>query len=182
MKPEAALSAEQAHLADLLEAMQRCVYFLEASNRRCPWPLQSNLLSARRKDTRLFESLAAMNERFAKLQDTLGSAMRHAALLAGEKGDTFIRILAFFEKTGVISSVTAWQLRRTVRNMAAHAYETDYAEIAEYFNSLNSLIPDLYADTDRFLAFCRETLRILPSGGDFTQEFQQIVGGRTDQA
>ncbi len=30
----------------------------------------------------LFEAASAFNERFSKLQDTLGAAMRHAALLA----------------------------------------------------------------------------------------------------
>jgi hypothetical protein len=74
---------------------------------------------ATRKDVALFESLAAINERFAKLQDTLGAAMRHAVLLAGERADTFLRVLAFYEKIGVIESVAAWQLCRTVRYLAA---------------------------------------------------------------
>ena len=73
------LEAERTHLASLLEAIQRCVYFLEASRRKQTWPLAPGDLEARRKDVALFESLAAMNERFAKLQDTLGAGMRHAA-------------------------------------------------------------------------------------------------------
>lgn len=39
-----------------------------------------------------------MNERFAKLQNTLGAALRHAALLAGEATDTFLPTLAFYAK------------------------------------------------------------------------------------
>jgi hypothetical protein len=33
------LSLERAHLSQLLEAVQRCVYFLDAAGRRVAWPL-----------------------------------------------------------------------------------------------------------------------------------------------
>ena len=49
------LDAEKQYLANLLEAIQRCIYFLE--------------------------SLVAINECFAKLQDTFGAALRHAVVL-----------------------------------------------------------------------------------------------------
>ena len=103
-----ALEAERAHLAGLLEAIQRCVYFLDASDRKHAWPLMPDDLATLKKDIALFESLAAINERFAKLQDTLGAAMRHAVLLAGERADTFLKVLAFYEKVGVLDSVTGW--------------------------------------------------------------------------
>jgi hypothetical protein len=69
---------QRLHLAGLLEAIQRCVYFLDASTQTVAWPLTGTHLSARKKDNALFEALAAVNERFAKLQDTIGSAMRHS--------------------------------------------------------------------------------------------------------
>lgn len=100
------LEAERAHLAGLLEAIQRCAYFLDASERKLAWPLTLNALETHKKEIALFESLAAINERFAKLQDTLGAAMRHAALLAGESGETFLKVLAFYEKIGVLNSLT----------------------------------------------------------------------------
>jgi hypothetical protein len=54
----------------------------------------------------LFEAMAAINERFAKLQDTLGAAMRHACILAGEPVDCFLKVLSFFmKKSGVLESV-----------------------------------------------------------------------------
>ena len=130
------LQAERDHLAGLLEAIQRCVFFLEASSRKMAWPLTPDFLEEHKKDVELFESLAAINERFAKLQDTLGAAMRHTALLAGEPNDTFLKVLSFFEKVGVLESAMSWQLLRTTRNLAAHGYETEYAEIAAHFNAL----------------------------------------------
>jgi len=98
---DAILDAEQAHLSNLLEAIQRCVFFLEGSARKLSWPLEAEAIKGRKRDITLFESLAAINERFAKLQDTLGSAMRHAAMLAGEPVDSFLKVLSFYEKAGL---------------------------------------------------------------------------------
>jgi hypothetical protein len=173
-----ALNAERVHLAGLLEAIQRCVYFLDASRSKQTWPLVRDELAKRRKDVDLFESLAAMNERFAKLQDTLGAAMRHAALLAGESSETFLKTLTFYEKVGVLDSVASWQTCRATRNLAAHVYETDYAAIAEHFNTLHALIPGLYANASRFLRYSREALGILPLQCDFAEEFTAIAGDR----
>lgn len=172
------LEAQRAHLSGLLEAIQRCVYFLDASDRRLAWPLSAEYLEKHKKDVALFESMAAINERFAKLQDTLGAAMRHAILLAGEAGDTFLKILSFYEKAGVLESIASWQLCRTTRNLAAHDYETDYAEIAEHFNSLHALIPRVYGDAARFLHYCQDTLGVLPMHGDFADDFSAMTGAK----
>lgn len=75
------LSGQKNHLASLLEAMQRCVYFLHASDTAIDWPLSGDQLELQKKSVEIFESLAAINERFAKLQDTLGAAMRHSNAL-----------------------------------------------------------------------------------------------------
>lgn len=172
---ETPLAAERGYLASLLEAIQRCVYFLDASRKKQSWPLSGESLSTRAKDVALFESLAAVNERFGKLQDTLGSAMRHAAILSGEQTDTFLRTLAFYEKIGVLESMTQWQVARATRNAAAHVYETDYAAIADHFNALNTLIPGLYGDCSRFVAYCRDTLGVAPIPGDFNGEFVDLM-------
>lgn len=169
------LDAKRAYLAGLLEALQRCVYFLDASDKRLAWPLSAELLEQRKKDVALFESMAAINERFAKLQDTLGAAMRHASLLSGEPADTFLKLLGFYEKAGVLESVESWQLCRTTRNLAAHDYETDYAEIADHFNSLHTLIPLLYGDASRFIDYAETALDIAPKQGDFSEDFVDIV-------
>ena len=86
------LNAEREHLANLLEAAQRCAHFLHASASKVAWPLDGVTLLQRQKDVELFESLAAFNERFAKLQDTLGAAMRHCALLMSEATSPFLKV------------------------------------------------------------------------------------------
>lgn len=169
------LGAERKHLANLLEAIQRCVFFLHESESKHAWPLDGARLASRKKDVALFESLAAINERFAKLQDTLAAAMRHSALLMGEPTDSFLKVLALFEKLGVIESTADWQRSRAARNLAAHDYETDYDDIAEHFNALHELTAMLYAAARRLTDSCRTTLQIEPANGDFAPEFVRIT-------
>ncbi len=175
MTAAATITESKKHLANLLEAVQRCVFFLNGSESRIDWPLDAMELASRNKDIDLFEALSAINERFAKLQDTLGSAMRHAALLSGEPDDTFLRVLSFFEKMNVLPSIEDWQAMRALRNLAAHEYEIDYSEIADHFNTLRSLIPKLYSIASAFIDYCRDTLLILSPSGDFSVEFNRIV-------
>jgi len=174
MKPEI-LEAEKQYLSNLLEAIQRCIYFLESSDRKLSWPLEGVDLEARKKDEALFESLAAINERFAKLQDTLGAAMRHAVILLGESAEGFIKILSYYEKAGVIESVESWQLARTARNLAAHDYETRYLEIANHFNTLHQLRLPLYRAAERLLQHCLLNLGVKPISNDFSTEFTEIL-------
>jgi hypothetical protein len=75
----------------------------------------------------------------------------------------------------VLESVAAWQLCRTARNLAAHDYAIEYAEIADHFNSIQALIPLLYLSAGRFLSYCREALAIEPGRADFSADFFSIV-------
>jgi hypothetical protein len=161
------LDSEKLYLVELLEGIQRSVYFLDASSRKLTWPLTKERLESSKKDVALFEAMAAINERFAKLQDTLGAAMRHACILAGEPVDSFHKVLSFYEKTGVLESVVSWQLCRTARNLAAHDHEIDYADIADHFNTLQTLTPLLYVNADCFLRYCQEILAINLEKNDF---------------
>ena len=169
------LDAEKAHLANLLEAIQRCVYFLHASSQTLQWPLAGAHLATHKKDTHLFEALAAINERFAKLQDTLAAAMRHSLVLSGERADSFMKVLAIFEKWGVVESIEVWQLARAARNIAAHDYETDYELIAEHFNSLYTQFSMLFGTAQRLVRYANQSLQVAPNSSDFSQEFNQIT-------
>ena len=175
MTIDSVLSSEKEYLAGLLEAIQRCVYFLDAASKNIPWPLTEQILKSRKKDNDLFEALAAVNERFSKLQDSLGAAMRHSLNLSGEQADSFIKVLAIFEKFKVITSIEDWQLARTARNLAAHDYQTDYSVVADHFNTLHLLTNNLYGTANRFLNYCKDQLAVSPLTDDFSQEFQSIT-------
>lgn len=169
-----ALDARRDYLARLLVAIQRCVFYLDASGNKLSWPIRSEELRLRRKQVDYFESLSALNERFAKLQDVMGSAMRHACLLAGESTESFLRVLVFYEKIGVLDSVTSWQLCRTTRNLAAHDYEISDDEVAGHFNAIHQLVPVLCRDAGRFVEYCAMELDIFPAEHTFSEEFIRI--------
>jgi hypothetical protein len=44
------LDSEKQHLAELLEAIQRCVYFLDASSCKLAWPLTAKLLETQKHE------------------------------------------------------------------------------------------------------------------------------------
>lgn len=169
-----ALEYEREYLAELLEAVQRSAYFLAYSKGKITWPLRGSDLTERRKDSELFETLAAINERFAKLQDILAVSMRHTALLMGEQSDSFLKVLSFLEKLGVLESTELWQRSRMARNIAAHDYETDYDAIAEHFNALADLAPMLFQTARRLIDRIEQDLAIKPATGDFLEEFSGL--------
>lgn len=127
---------------------------------------------ARQRDERI---LSAVNERFSKLQDSLGAAMRHGAILSGESADVFLKVLSFYEKIGVIESLDSWQLCRTSRNLAAHEYGIDYSEIADHFNILHELRPTLYTIAGRFCDYCESTLNVQPEASEFSEVFLRVT-------
>lgn len=161
------LTESRRHLGDLLEACQRCAWHLEATAARIEWPLTAETLEQRQMDLGLFEPLAAMNERFAKLQDLLGTAMRHLCELCGERTDTFLRVLAFCEKVGIIADSEAWQACRSLRNRAAHDYGTNFAVTAAHFNALHGQLPMLKATTLALADHARNALGIEPPDARF---------------
>ncbi|GAB6111215.1 hypothetical protein [Desulfomicrobium salsuginis] len=169
------LRAGEEYLAELVEAIQRCTYFLDGSISRLKWPLTPEFLESRKMDVDVFETVAAINERFAKLQDTLGTAMRCAAVLSGEQAVTFLRVLTFYEKIGVLESVRQWQECRTARNLAAHDYDINYAAIADHFNTLHAMTPFLYGSAWRFADYCQNILGVFPKSKDFEPGFTQVA-------
>lgn len=174
MTPDPA-ELERQHLADLLEAMMRCAFFSDRLSSVIPWPLTGTLLESRCSDFDLFDKLAAFNERFSKLQDSAAATMRHAALLSGEKTTTFLEVLCFFEKVGVVKSTRDWQRIRALRNMAAHDYSIHYADIALHFNGLKEVLPELLRVVVRLVNYCDTKLFIAPKKVFFESDWQHIL-------
>ena len=173
-------SEQQRYLAQILEAIQCCAWFLQQSRNKVSWPMDGEWLADHKKDVALFETLAAINECFAKLHDSLASAMRHGAILAGEPTDSLIKAFSLFEKEGVIDDTNDWQRCRAIRNISAHSYATHYAHathyvrIAEHFNLLNELADILLLTSQRLLSWSADQLQAFPATQDFSTEFDSI--------
>ena len=164
------LEESRGHLADLLEASQRCAWYLQAGAAKMRWPLTGAELAQRSKDLEFYERLAAMNERFGKLQDLLATTMRHLCELSGENTDSFLRVASFCQKAGILTSIDAWQACRSLRNRAAHAYGTDYTETTGHFNAMLTQIGFLTDTVIRLATYTRDTLRIQAADESFLRE------------
>lgn len=148
------------NLSSLLESCHRSAWYLLASSNLLNWPLSEKDLSEREMDLAFYERLAAINERFGKLQDLLGTSMRNLCLLAGENADTFLRVLAFCSKVGIVESSEDWQLCRSLRNRAAHDYGADHSITAEHFNTLHDWIPKLVSATFQLTEYAGKHLGV----------------------
>lgn len=170
-------SPEAQYLAEQLIAVERCAYFALLTRKKICWPLQPEDLEIHRLDAEFFEPLAALNERFAKLQDILGAAMRNATFLLAESVPTFLHVLEFYEKHEVIESVNLWQRMRKLRNDAAHEYDIAPRATAEHFNLLEEDLCALVKMTFRFVAFVRQMLKIEPPDREIHRLFCETVEG-----
>ncbi|WPL14144.1 hypothetical protein [Thiorhodovibrio litoralis] len=155
-------SAEHLYLAEQLTALERCAYFALLVDGKVTWPLTVAALREHRLDGDWFEPLAALNERFAKLQDVLGSVMRHTAFMLAEPAPTFLSVLVFFEKHRVITSVAQWHRVRKMRNQAAHDYDLQPAVTAAHFNQIHAELPELVQIAARLVSFCQQWLDCRP--------------------
>ena len=175
MPETALLLPEQQYLAEQLTALERCAYFALITRSRIDWPLDTQTLHARRLDAQWFERLAALNERFAKLQDVLGAAMRHAAFLLAEPAPSFLHVLVFFEKHGVVASTPQWQRIRKMRNDAAHDYDIDPQATADHFNQIEVDLPSLAGTALRLVGFCKLWLKIEPVDAQVHVAFMELA-------
>ena len=166
------LEESRGHLADLLEACQRCAWYLQTSADKVRWPLTGKELADRSKDVEFYERLAAINERFGKLQDLLSTTMRHLCLLNGENTDSFLRVASFCNKAGILESLEEWQACRTLRNRAAHAYGTDYTETAGHFNAMHAQILLLTTIVVRLSSYIRQNLGIEAADASFLRDLR----------
>lgn len=164
------LEESRGHLADLLEACQRCGWYLQASAASIRWPVSGKELAERSKDLEFYERLAAINERFGKLQDLLTTTMRHLCVLGGEKTESFLQVASFCSKVGILASLEEWQACRSLRNRAAHAYGIDYTETAGHFNAMHAQIPLLTGTVVRLSDYARRTLDIEAADQSFLRD------------
>ena len=127
-------------------------------------------LAQRSRDLEFYERLAAINERFGKLQDLLATTMRHLCELSGENTESFLRVASFCHKVGILSSLEDWQTCRSLRNRAAHAYGTDYTETAGHFNAMREQIGFLTDTVIGVSAYVRENLQIQAADESFLRD------------
>jgi hypothetical protein len=162
-------------LAEQLTAIERCGFFLYAAISEISQPLTADYLSQHSLDAKIFNQLATINERFAKLQDILGASFRHAALLAGKPNHDMLKVLGDLEKIGVIPSTTFWQEIRLLRNSADHDYEIDFSIIAEHFNEVKLKSIDLLLSAMKYIDYCQSSFSVNPLDETIDRLFKEAL-------
>ena len=120
MNPITPLEFEKSHLTGLLAVIQPCVYLLNVSSQDLQWPMRAGYLAELKKDIHLLEEFAGINKLFAKLHFNMGVALRNSLVLSGEQADCHYKLLAIFEKSGVVQYIVTWQVARAAGKLAAH--------------------------------------------------------------
>lgn len=105
-------------LDEKLRALQRIKGGLAWSLERLP-----ELGASAMDDPAIAERIAAIVDRFCKLQDQLASAMRHAHSMLGERQRNFHDVVTWAVSEHVLPSEAAWLELRSLRNRLTHEYD-----------------------------------------------------------
>ena len=105
------------------------------------FPLKSEYIETILESDEEIVLLDSIVYRFAKLQDTLGKALREFLYESGESIDSFtmIDVLNLAEKLGLNINKKIWMESRKIRNEISHEYIIDYEKIANALNDMYNL-------------------------------------------
>lgn len=142
---------QQALLGRQLAVLQRLQDGLRFSAGRLRWPIDVSDLD----NPEMAERLAALNDRFAKLQDQLAGAMRHAHAMLGERYRTYFDVIAWATHEGIIASPEVWLELRTLRNQLTHDYDLDAQTAVKYLNALRDNMDTLLTMIGKFEERCQ---------------------------
>jgi len=149
---------QQALLRRQLAVLRRLRDGLRYSAQRLRWPITASDLD----DPEAAERLAALNDRFTKLQDQLAGATRHAHTMLGERYRSYFDVITWMAHEGIITNPEVWLELRTLRNQLTHDYDLEAQTAAQYLNALHDSMDTLTAILERFEAVCHQ-YRLLPA-------------------
>ncbi|MEL5848165.1 hypothetical protein [Candidatus Igneacidithiobacillus taiwanensis] len=125
---------------------------LRHSAERLHWPITASDLD----DPEAAERLAALNDRFTKLQDQLAGAMRHAHTMLGERYRSYFDVVTWMTHEGIITAPEVWLELRTLRNQLTHDYDWEAQTAAQYLNAVHDNMGTLMAIFKRFEEVCNK--------------------------
>ncbi|GEM_PF-1339928 len=144
---------QQALLARQCDVLNRLRTGMAFSRRRLP----DTLTPAELEVPEIAERIAALNDRFTKLQDQFAGAMRHAHGMIGERYRSFLDVVAWAVHQDIIPSPEDWYELRALRNRLTHDYDLGADEVIEVIQTLLESIDALTGMIDRFEGFCQHT-------------------------
>lgn len=133
---------QQQLLVDKLRVLAHLQAGLQWSLERLPPLSEDNLAKPE-----IGERIAAIVDRFCKLQDQFAGTMRHAHAMVGEKNRSFSDVVTWAVEHDILASNVTWLELRSLRNQLTHEYDLEsdrlpelIAMVEEGFQTMNASI------------------------------------------
>lgn len=145
------LAQQQKLLEEKLRILRRIRDGLAWSLKRLP-----DLNAATMDDPAVAERVAAIVDRFCKLQDQLAGAMRHAHTMLGERQRNFNDVVTWAVSEHILPNETTWLELRSLRNRLTHEYDLASDDMPELMALIRQAETTLTAATDQCSQRCTE--------------------------
>lgn len=143
------LQQQQALMTERLRVLRHLQTGLEWSLQRLPKDLDGT-----DDDPALGERIAAIVDRYCKLQDQLTGSLRHAHAMLGEKYRSFQDVVAWAVTTKLRPSTQTWLELRSLRNRLTHEYEPTGETLPELLEQIGHTCQAMYHAADRLSDLC----------------------------
>lgn len=144
---------QQALLAHPLSILARLEQGIAYSMQRLPATLGRQDL----QQPAISERIAALNDRFTKLQDQLAGALRHAHAMLGERYRSFADVVAWAVRVNVLPDTATWLELRALRNRLTHDYDLEAESALEWVALIRGSAEVSSGIIRRFEASCRDS-------------------------
>ena len=155
----ALFAEQQVLLAHQLQVLARLEQGIAYSLDRLPAALDLEGL----RNPEIAERVAALNDRFTKLQDQLAGALRHAHAMLGERYRSYADVVAWAVRLGILPDAPTWLELRALRNRLTHDYDLEAESALELIQLIRSSVDTLAGIMRRFATACRGS-GLLPAG------------------
>lgn len=145
------LAQQQKLLEEKLRVLRRIRDGLAWSLKRLP-----DLNAATMDDPAVAERVAAIVDRFCKLQDQLAGAMRHAHTMLGERQRNFHDVVTWAVSEDILPNETTWLELRSLRNRLTHEYDLASGDMPELMALIRQGETTLAAAADQCIQRCTE--------------------------
>ncbi len=156
----ALFAEQQALLAHQLQVLTRLEQGIAFSLARLPAALDLDEL----RKPEIAERVAALNDRFTKLQNQLAGALRHAHAMLGERYRSYADVVAWAVRLSILPDAPTWLELRALRNRLTHDYDLETESALDLIQLIRSSTDGLSGIIRRFATMCRDS-GLLPGSG-----------------
>ena len=147
-------SPQLALLRVQLDSLQRLLDGLEFSLVRLDDVAMARVAS----DPEVTERLAALTDRFTKLQDQLAASFKHAYSLTGARYRSYDDVVRWACTHCFVSSAVFWTELRALRNQLTHEYSSEPQHAAELVVMIRQASAPLQQTVQSFKLWCHGNL------------------------